>query len=477
MQKFNWTDDGYFVTDTRDLAHIRRVLIITMLLNFAATAVKLGAGIATGAISVIADALDSLFDGLSNIVGLAGLYAAAKPPDAEHPYGHRKFETLAALSIAILLFVTTGQLLQAAWERLRSGGEPVLINPWTIGALVLSMGIQAVTSYYELRQGRQLKSEILVADALHTRASILVSFSVLVGLILVRLGFRQADPILAIGVALLIAKIGVDILRDNLPVLLDQAPVDPNQIASIVRSVNGVESFHRVRSRGAQGSAAVDLHIRVSPDRTISEADAIADEVRRRLLELSQINDVTLHLEAQRPEGPDAPALFAVLKHAADALGITIHESWAHRVDGNLVVEVHIGVEPSLTIGEAHTLADRLEWDVRRRLSEVHTLRTHIEMASTRVQEALQVPEELEEMVQRAAQNVIEAIPEISSPRNIAVSRLPEDGKGYRVSLDCTIAGDTPVTVAHQLADRVEHELCQQLDGVIDILVHLEPDN
>ena len=96
---------------------------------------------------------DSLFDGLSNIVGLAGLYAAAKPPDAEHPYGHRKFETLAALSIAILLFVTTGQLLQAAWERLRSGGEPVLINPWTIGALVLSMGIQAVTSYYELRQG------------------------------------------------------------------------------------------------------------------------------------------------------------------------------------------------------------------------------------------------------------------------------------------------------------------------------------
>ena len=192
--------------------------------------------------------------------------------------------------------------------------------------------------------------------------------------------------------------------------------------------------------------------------------------------ELSQINDVTLHLEAQRPEGPDAPALFAVLKHAADALGITVRKSWAHRVDGNLVVEVHIGVEPSLTIGEAHTLADHLEWDVRRRLSEVHTLRTHIEMASTPYRKPCRCLKSLKKWYS-AAQNVIEAIPEISSPRNIAVSRFTGGWQGLSRFFGLYDCGDTPVTVAHQLADRVEHELCQQLDGVIDILVHLEPDD
>src|SRR5512139_3275320 len=118
MKPTGWQDD-YFDTERRDLKEIRNVLISTMLLNFLAMAVKLAAGFFTGALSIVADALDSLFDGLSNIVGLAGIYAAGRPPDADHPYGHRKFETVAALSIAFLLFITTFQLLQVAWNRLQ----------------------------------------------------------------------------------------------------------------------------------------------------------------------------------------------------------------------------------------------------------------------------------------------------------------------------------------------------------------------
>src|SRR3989304_1437257 len=188
MTKPTYADEGYFSTEKRDLAHIRRVLLLTMLLNFIASGAKLAAGIATGALSVIADGLDSLFDGLSNLVGLAGLYAAARPPDADHPYGHRKFETIAALSIAFLLFLTCWQLLQVAWERLGSGAAPQ-VNLWTGLAMLVSVAIQAGTSYYELRKGRRLQSEVLVADALHTRASVLVSLSVVGGLGLVASGY------------------------------------------------------------------------------------------------------------------------------------------------------------------------------------------------------------------------------------------------------------------------------------------------
>ena len=305
MPRYEWHDDGYFVTENRDLSQIRVVLLVTMLLNFVATAIKIAAGLATGALSLVADGLDSLFDGLSNLVGLAGLYAASKPPDAEHPYGHRKFETVAALSISFLLFLTCWQLVEAAWEKLTLPTSPV-VNAWMIAAMLVAMSVQAGTSFYELRAGKRLHSEILVADALHTRASVLVSGSVLLGLGLVRLGFPMADPLLAAFVAVVIAKIGVDILRETLPVLVDQASLDPNLIAGVVEKIGGVESFHRVRSRGAGGNAAVDLHVRVSPDKTVQEADAIAHEVRRRLLTLPGVSDVTVHIEAQRDTQADA---------------------------------------------------------------------------------------------------------------------------------------------------------------------------
>jgi cation diffusion facilitator family transporter len=164
------------------------------------------------------------------------------------------------------------------------------------------MLIQAGTSFYELRQGRRLKSEVLVADALHTRASILISLSVLGGLVLVGLGYPKADPLLAAFVAVMIAKIGVDILRETLPVLVDRAAFDPRQIADVVDEVGGIESFHRVRSRGAAGSAAIDLHLRVSPDKTVREANAIANEVRRRLMALEGVSDVTLWQRSSTPQ-------------------------------------------------------------------------------------------------------------------------------------------------------------------------------
>jgi len=474
MPHFDWSDDGYFVTETRDLGEIRRVLIITMLFNFLATGVKLVAGLFTGALSVVADGLDSLFDGLSNVVGLAGLYASSRPPDAEHPYGYRKFETLAALSISFLLFLTCIQLLQTAWNRLGEAAGP-RVGMWTVAAMLLSMLVQAGTSWYELRAGRRLKSELLVADALHTRASILVSASVLGGLGFVRLGFPQADPILAAFVAVVIARIGIDILRETLPVLVDQAVIDPRQIAEVVGRVEGVESFHRVRSRGAEGSAAVDLHVRIDPHKTVQEADAIAGEIRRRLLELGRVTDVTVHLEAQRDPQEDAADIFAVLKHLAGELGLTIHESWAHRLDGNLYVEVHVGVDPRLTLGQAHNLVDRLESELRQRNPQVKEVHTHIEMADLQVQEGDRAPGDMEQRVRAELEQIVDDLPALSSPHNVIVWRSRDGVDRYYVSLECTVAPETPVSHAHQLSHQLEHQLKQRLQGVVEVFVHVEP--
>jgi len=430
--------------------------------------------LATGAISVIADSLDSLFDGLSNLIGLAGLYVASKPPDAEHPYGHRKFETIAALSIAFLLFYTVLQLLETAWERWNSNVLPQ-VNIWTGIAMLSGMLIQGFVSVYELRKGRNLRSELLVADALHTRASLLVSFSVLVGLFLVRMGYPKADPLLAAFVAVMIAKIGVDILRETLPVLVDRAAVDPRQIAGEVEQVGGIESFHRVRSRGAIGDAAVDLHIRVSPEKTLQEANAIADEVRRRLLAQEGINDVTVHIEAQRDREPDASDLFSAVKLAASELGLTIHEVWAHRRDQKLYLEMHVGVDPQYTLGQAHTQVDRLEHVVIQRLPQVSGVHTHIELATTQVVADEPQPSELESKVREVVDETVAAFPALSRPHNLWLRRNPADGDKIYLFLECTIAPETPVVEAHRLASRLELELSRRLEEVAEVSVHLEP--
>ncbi len=474
MTRFDWTDAGYFNTEKRDIGGIRRVLAITMLLNFAATAIKLAAGISTGALSVVADGLDSLFDGVSNVIGLAGLYIAGKPPDAEHPYGHRKFETVAALSIAVLLFLTAWQLLVSAWERLATGTIPE-VNLWTLAALLASIAIQAGTSFYELRAGRRMNSEVLIADALHTRASILVSLSVLGGLGLLALGIDQADALLAGVVALVIAKIGVDVLRETLPVLVDQAAVDPQEIARVVGDVKGVESFHRVRSRGARGSAAVDLHLQVAPDNSLQEANAIADEVRRRLLELDEVTDVTVHLEAQRASPSDAADLFATLRHAAAEHGLVVHEAWVHSMGGVLTAELHVGVDPQMNLGDAHALVDRFERAVRDRLPQFNYVHTHIELASTDVQEVDLASETLKENIRQEIDRILADLPALRNPHNLVVRRDPAENGNLFISLECTLAPETPMTEAHELATTLERELSRRLEPAAEVSVHLEP--
>ncbi|HRW06038.1 MAG TPA: cation diffusion facilitator family transporter, partial [Caldilineaceae bacterium] len=343
----------------RNYRAIQRVLIVTFLLNVLATLAKLGVGLWTGALSLVADGLDTLFDGLSNVIGLVAVNISSQPPDEDHPYGHRKFETLAALFIAAALFITTWELATGAIQRLFDP-PPVVVNWWSIGALIFSSAVQAVAGLWELRKAAQLESEVLRADARHTLASIGVSAAVLVGLGFVLLGYDWADPLVALLVAGVIGKIGVDTVRENVPALVDRAPLDAEHIGEIVADVRGVESYHRIRSRGPVDNVAIDLHVRVSPQLAMPEANAIADEVRRRLLALPGVGDVTVHAEAER--GPEeATDLYSATRLAAQEIGVTIHEWWVQSIDETLSLHLHVGVDPNLTLAVAHDLVDQLE--------------------------------------------------------------------------------------------------------------------
>ena len=253
---------------------VRFVLLYTLLLKLLVTAAKLIVGYLTGSLSIIADGLDSLFDGVTNVIGLIAIYVARRPPDDDHPYGHRRFETLMTLAVSVLLFFTCYTIVQSAYQRLKNPSVPD-VNFWSFAALLFSIAVHIYTASYEIRRGRELKSEFLLADASHTSADILVTVGVIVGLIVVRLGYAWVDTVGAVIIAMIIAKIGVDIIRSSARILTDSAAVEAAKVAAILEGIPGVESYHRIRSRGQADDIRLDLHVRVAPELTVPQAHAI----------------------------------------------------------------------------------------------------------------------------------------------------------------------------------------------------------
>src|SRR5262249_11735836 len=169
---------------------VRRVLIVTLALNVMVVVGKLVAGLLADSLSVVSDAIHSSVDSLNNIVGLAVMKYATAEPDEGHPYGHAKFETLAAFAIAGFLFVTCYQIALSAIKRIIAHDTPAPeITALTIGVMVGTIICNIIVTVYERREGRRLQSAFLIADSEHTRSDVMVSCSVLTGLILIRSGY------------------------------------------------------------------------------------------------------------------------------------------------------------------------------------------------------------------------------------------------------------------------------------------------
>jgi cation diffusion facilitator family transporter len=278
---------------------VRRVLVATLILNIVVVIGKLIAGLLAGSLSVISDAIHSSVDSLNNVVGLVVVRFAQAEPDDEHPYGHAKFETLAAFVIAGFLFVTCYQIGISAFNRLIHGGEHPRISWLTIVTMLATIAINIFVTVYEHRAGKRLKSQFLVADAIHTRSDVLVSCSILLGLGLMKLGYYWIDPIASLGVAAVIAWNGYKIFRATIPELVDAAPVSLERIATISEGVPGVHSVHDVRSRGRDGDMFIEMHMHLEPEseRDHILAHSITEEVEKRLEdELGRVI-VTIHVE------------------------------------------------------------------------------------------------------------------------------------------------------------------------------------
>lgn len=283
---------------------VRRVLTVTLGLNLLVLALKAAVGIRTGSLSLQADALHSVTDSANNVLGLASNHFASPHPDREHPYGHQKFEALGALGIAAFLAIACFEILQLATARVLDRSETVAIGGWELCFLLLVLGINLFVAGYERRVGQRVDSPILLADARHTMGDVWITIAVLGGLIGVwqaeawRLpSLRWLDTGLAVPVALLVFRSGWEIVRDNLPWLVDEIAIAPEAIHAIVMEVPGVLNCHDIASRGAVGRQVfIEMHAIVAST-DVAVAHGITEEIEARLEQQFGPARVMVHIE------------------------------------------------------------------------------------------------------------------------------------------------------------------------------------
>lgn len=266
---------------------VKQVLWLILFANLTVAVLKIIIGTAIKSTSLTADGFHSFTDGTSNIVGLIGIWFASKPVDEDHPYGHRKFEILAGLFIAGMLFIIGERIVLNAIDRLIN---PILpqITLESLIVLIITLCINILVCKFEYNRGKKLNSQILISDSVHTKSDIYVSVGVLLTIAGIKLGLPPViDPIISFIVAIYIFYASYEIFKYNSGILVDKAALDVDEIKDIVLSFEQVKDVHNIRSRGSQNEIHVDMHIMTEPNLSVEKSHelihSIEDELRERI--------------------------------------------------------------------------------------------------------------------------------------------------------------------------------------------------
>jgi len=273
---------------------ILRIILIEGFANLAVLIIKLAVALGTGSLAVLGDAVHSLADILNNMVGWFVTRHSIKPADSRHPYGHRKFETVAVFSLATLLVFLAFELAVRSFTPERS---EITTSGVELGLMLVVLVINIIVSTWQRGWARRLKSDILLADANHTLSDVLITVSVIVGWQLSAMGLVWVDQACALAVAGLVLYLAFSLFRKTLPILLDERAISPELLRKSVLGVDGVCAIRRIRSRWVGSVRAVDLIIEVDAQLSTHAAHEITDQLDTLLEKQFDVQDTSIHVE------------------------------------------------------------------------------------------------------------------------------------------------------------------------------------
>lgn len=441
------------------------------------TAMKVVVGIWTGSLGILAEAAHSGLDLVAALVTYLAVRVSGRPADETHPYGHGKVENLSALVETLLLLITCVWIIYEGINRLFFRPAEIEANLWAFAVVVISIIIDFNRSRVLRRVADKYESQALEADALHFSTDIWSSAVVLVGLAIVKIQewtgappfLAKADAVAALGVAIIVIYVSLQLGRRSVEALLDTAPRGlAEKIKSQVHQIHGVTDCRQVRIRRAGATTFADIVLAVDGGASLETAHEITHRVEEAVRRLIPGADVLVHYEPSDLR----PGLAARIGSIAESMGAGAHSIWAREDGGRYHVELHLEVDRDATLQEAHDLATRVEARIKEALPEIADVVAHLEPVGEIATPHARLSHEDRTRMEEGIVTLVNSVVGEGACHDVAVW---EEESRLAASLHCSFSPEVSIEEAHDLSEDVERLLLSEFSQLRRVVIHLEP--
>jgi cation diffusion facilitator family transporter len=452
------------------LSRKERAAIISLVASLVMAAVKLALGLALGSLALITDALHSVVDFVATGMTYLAVRWGDRPPDESHPYGHGKFESLAAMAEATLLLLLAGGVMVEAIRRLAEGAPPPTFTVLVFIVLGVEIAVNSWRASVLRRVGRETGSRALEANSLHFTSDVFSSLAVMAGFVLIGLGYGWGDAAAAVAVALLIAFLALRLLRRTVDDLVDRAPPGlARALEDMIADVSGVVDVQAVRIRPVGPRFFVDATVNVPRSLSVEQAAA----VKERVAEAAQTVLGNAEIVVQsNPVALDDETIHERVLLVAARENAAVHHVTVHHAGERLAVALDLEVDAALPLGAAHEQADRLEQAIRTELGAETEVETHIEPLMPVIRSPGEIDAELRGEFEALLRRQAVGIPGLSEIHDVRVRQSPA---GYVVVAHCRLDPAEPVRSVHEKVDALERAVREERPEIARILIHAEP--
>jgi cation diffusion facilitator family transporter len=446
-----------------------RVAAISIFASAGMAAAKFVVGIAIGSLALISEALHSSVDVGATVVTWMVVRYSDRPADKEHHYGHGKLESLSALGIIALLYVLAGGILVESWSRLREGAPPPTLSAIPFIVLLVDIAVNFWRARALHRAAHDTRSQALAADALHFSSDVLGSVAVIIGLSLSGLGYAWGDSAAAIGVAIMIAILGLRLARSTVETLIDRAPEGvADKATAAIRGVAGVVDVERLRARMVGSTTFIDAVVQVPRTYPIDRVEEIKRKAQAALRKTLDDADLTF---TAVPVARNNESVRERVMVIARNSGLAVHHVTVHDLGDKLTVSIDLEVDGNMALNEAHDIAQGLERNIREEFGEDVEVDTHIEPLEPELPHGTDAAPDRVDVIKAALSRFAAG----SAIHDIHSVRVRDTDAGEIVNFHCRAAPLMSVIRVHESVDEIERALRRAFPSVKRVISHAEP--
>ena len=446
-----------------------RVAAISVFASAGMAAAKFVVGIAIGSLALISEALHSSIDVVATVITWMVVRVSDLPADEEHHYGHGKLESISALGVIALLYVLAGGILVESYSRLREGVPPPTVSAVPFVVLLVDIAVNFWRARALERTAHATKSQALAADALHFTSDVLGSIAVIFGLGLSGLGYWWGDAAAAIGVAIMIALLGLRMARSTVETLLDRAPEGASEKArAAIRTVPGVLDIERLRVRMVGSTHFIDAVVQVPRTYPIDRVEEIKRKAQINVARALDDADLTF---TAVPVARDNESVRERIMVIARNSGLAVHHVTVHDLGGRLTVSIDLEVDGNMALTAAHGIAHELERNIREEFGEDVEVDTHIEPLEPELPFGADAAPDRVETIKAA----LSRFAADTAIHDIHSVRVRDTDAGEIVNFHCRAAPSMSVIKVHENVDEIERALRRAFPTVKRVISHAEP--